>query len=313
MSEAAQSAGAGPALMRRPLGRAGFEVTSLTLGGAGLGGLYGPVPEEAAVRTVLRAVELGINYIEGAPFYGECEPRYAKALAALGDRASQLRLCTKVGMHPARFGDYSAATTRWSIEESFGILGVNRVDMVQVHATEAIDLPFVLGPDGAVAELERLREAGRIGAIAFAIRGADYHRQAIASGRFDAILIHDDFSLIRRSDERVIAEAAAAGMGVLVGRALMTGLLAGPDPRDNPRLAGHPDAPAALDWWRWAREREVPLQAVALQFAMRHHGVSSVVVGASSPREIEENVRAATFPLPPDIWSEVDERMRRGA
>lgn len=259
-------------LPRRPLGRAGFDVTALTLGGAGLGGLYGPVPEEAAVHTVVRAIELGINYMEGAPFYGDCESRYAKALARLGGRPAGLRICSKVGMHPERYGDYSAAATRWSLEGSLKILGLESVDMVQVHATEAIDMAAVLGPDGAVAELERMREEGKVGAIAFAIRGADYHRQAIASGRFDAILIHDDFSLIRRSDERVIAEAAAAGMGVLVGRALMTGLLAGPDPGANPRLAAHADAPAAMDWWRWARERELPLQAVAVQFAMRHPG-----------------------------------------
>jgi aryl-alcohol dehydrogenase-like predicted oxidoreductase len=298
-------------LSRRPLGRAGFEVTALTLGGAGLGGLYGPVPEEAAVQTVLRAVDLGINYIEGAPFYGECEHRYGKALAALGGRPGGLHVCTKVGMHPARHGDYSGAAARWSVEESLKILGLGSVDLVQVHALDAIDMAAVLGPQGAVAELERMRDEGKVGAIAFAIRGASYHRQAIASGRFDAILIHDDFSLIRRTDDSVIAEAATAGLGVLVARALMTGLLAGPDPMANERLAAHPDAPAALDWWRWAQERTVPLQAIALQFAMRHPGVSSVVVGASSPREVEENVSAAEFPLPESVWADVEERMRR--
>ncbi|MEK7863034.1 MAG: aldo/keto reductase [Chloroflexota bacterium] len=286
-------------------------MTALSLGGAGLGGLYGPVPEEAAVQTVLRAVDLGINYIEGAPFYGECEQRYAKALAALGGRPSGLHVCTKVGMHPARHGDYSAVAARWSVEESLKILGLDSVDLVQVHAIDAIDMTTVLGRQGAVAELERMRDEGKVRAIAFAIRGAGYHRQAIASGRFDAILIHDDFSLIRRTDDTVIAEAAAAGVGVLVGRALMTGLLAGPDPMANERLATHPDAPAARDWRRWAQERGVPLQALALQFAMRHPGVSSVVVGASLPREIEENVSAATFPLPEAIWADVEERMRR--
>jgi aryl-alcohol dehydrogenase-like predicted oxidoreductase len=300
-----------PMLSRRPLGRAGFNVTALTLGGAGLGGLYGPVAEEAAIQTVLRAVALGINYIEGAPFYGECESRYGKALATLGERSGGVRICTKVGMHPARHGDYSAAAARWSVEESLKILGIGSVDLVQVHALEAIDMAAVLGPQGAVAELERMRDEGKVRAIGFAIRGASYHREAIASGRFDAILIHDDFSLIRRTDDSVIAEAAAAGVGVLVARALMTGLLAGHDPMANERLAAHPDAPAAVDWWRWAQERNVPLQAVALQFAMRHPGVSSVVVGASSPREVEENVSAATFTLPESIWADVDERMRR--
>lgn len=57
----------------------------------------------------------------------------------------------------------------------------------------------------------------------------------------------------------------------------------------------------------------VPLQAVALQFPMRHPGVGTVVVGASNPREIEENVAAATFPVPDEIWAEVEERMRHRA
>ena len=301
-----------PKLMRRPLGRAGFEVTSLTLGGAGLGGCYGPVPEQAAVETVLRAVDLGVNYIEGAPLYGTCEQHYAKALGLLGGSPAGLRVCTKVGMHPARPGDYSATAARWSVEGSLKLLGLQSVDLVQVHATKEIDMATVLGPDGAVAELERMRDEGKVGAIGFAIRGAAYHRQAIACGRFDVILIHDDFSLIRRSDADVIGAAADAGLGVLVARALMTGLLAGPDPRVSERLRSHSDAAAAIDWWQWAKVREVPLQAVALQYAMRYPGVSSVVVGASSPREIEENVSAAAFPLPESIWAEVEDRMHNG-
>lgn len=191
--------------------------------------------------------------------------------------------------------------------------GVTSVDVVQVHALDAIDLDFVLGAGGAVGELERMRDEGKLRAIGFGIRGAAYHRRAIASGLFDAILIHDDFSLIRRTDTSVIEETAAAGVGVLVGRALMTGLLAGPDPMANERLAVDPDAPGAREWWLWTRRRGVPLQAVALQFPMRHPGVGTVVVGASYPREIEENVAAATFPVPDEIWAEVEARMRRRA
>lgn len=302
-----------PALPRRILGRTGMEITALTLGGAGLGGLYGPIPEETAVQTVTGAIALGVNYIEGAPFYGDCERRFSKAFAALGGVPAGLHLCTKVGMHPARPDDYSGATARWSVEQSLAVLGVSAVDLVQVHAIEAVDMGVVLGPDGAVAALERMRDEGKLRSIGFAIRGAAYHRQAIASRRFDAILIHDDFSLIRRTDLSVIEEAAAAGVGVIVARALMTGLLAGADPMANERLAGHPDAPAARGWWLWARDRGVSLQAVAVQFAMRQPGVSTVVIGASAPHEIEENVRSATTPLPEAIWAEVEERMQRTA
>lgn len=303
----------GSVLTRRRLGRAGFDVTALSLGGAGLGGLYGPVPEEAALQTVRRALDHGINYIEGAPFYGDCERRYGKLLGDLGGRPTGLHLCTKVGMHPARHGDYSGPAARWSVEESLRVLGVSSVDLVQVHALESIDLDFVLGPAGAVCELERMRDEGKLRAIGFAIRGSAYHRRAIASGRFDVILIHDDFSLIRRTDTAVIEEAHAAGVGVLAARVLMTGLLAGGDPMKNERLAAHPDVGAARDWWLWARACGVPLQAVALQFAMRYPGVSSVVVGASYPTEVDENVTAGTFALPDGIWDEVEERIRRFA
>jgi D-threo-aldose 1-dehydrogenase len=55
----------------------------------------------------------------------------------------------------------------------------------------------------------------------------------------------------------------------------------------------------------------VPLQAVAIQFALRHPGVSSASVGARSVREVEENVAAATFPIPDEIWAEVEERVRQ--
>ena len=136
-----------------------------------------------------------------------------------------------------------------------------------------------------------------------------FHRRAIASGRFDAILIHDDLSLLRRSDAPLVEAAARADVGVLAGRALLTGLLAGPDPLGDPRLAGHPDAQAAHAWWRWAREREVPLQALALQYVARFPGVSAVVVGARSPHEVEENLVAMLHPIPEGVWREVEERV----
>lgn len=293
----------------RRLGRAGFTVTQLTLGGAGLGGLYEPVTDEDGTATIVRAVELGINYIDSSPFYGQSERRLGAALSALDERARGLHFCTKVGTHPERFGDYSAETVRWSLDNSLRLLQVDRVDLVQVHALDDIDMDEVLRPGSAVEALEQARDRGTVGAIGLGVRGAHHHLRAIDSGRFDVILIHDDYSLIRRTDDVVIRRAAEAGVGVLLGRALMTGLLAGGDPMADPRLADHPDAPAARKWWEWARDRDVPLRAVAIQYPMRNPGVSSVVVGASSPREIEDSVTAANTPLDDGIWAEVEERI----
>ena len=199
------------------------------------------------------------------------------------------------------------------MESSLRTLGLDSIDLAQVHGVDSVDMDTVLAPGGTLDELDRLRGEGKLRAIGLAVYGRDFHRIAIASGRFDFILTHDDYSLVRQTDGPLIEEAAAADIGVLLGRVLMVGLLAGDDPLANAQLASHPDAAAAHEWWCWAREREVPLQAVAIQFAMRNPGVSSATVGASSVREVEENVAAATFPLPDGIWAEVEERIRHRA
>lgn len=301
--------GQDPSLPRQRLGRAGIDISVLSLGGAGLGGLYQPVPEGAAVQTIHRALALGVNYFDNSPFYGKSEQRFGRALNELGGLPADTHICTKTGTHPDRYEDYSAAATRWSVNNSLQILGLDRVDLVQVHALEHIDMDVVLAPDGAVAELERLREDGKVRAIGLGVRGADFHRRAIECGRFDVILVHDDYTLVRQTDLPLLNEAGEAGVGVLLGRALLMGLLTGIDPQTVEHLADHPDMPMARDWWLWAREREIPLRALAIQFPMRHPAVSSVVVGASSTKEIEESVAAATFPIPDAIWAEVDERM----
>ena len=95
-----------------------------------------------------------------------------------------------------------------------------------------------------------------------------------------------------------------------MGRALMMGLLVGYDPMSIDRLAELPDAPAAREWWLWAQAEGLPLMALALQFPLRHPGVSSVVVGASNRSEIEENVEAYQHPIPEEVWDEVDRRVR---
>jgi aryl-alcohol dehydrogenase-like predicted oxidoreductase len=255
--------GDSPSLPQRRLGRAGIDITVLSLGGAGLGGMYGSVSNEDAIQTIHRALEVGINYIDNSPFYGQCEQGVGSALVSLGGLPSGMHLCTKTGTHPERYGDYSAAATRWSVENSLQTLGLDSIDLVQVHAVESIDMDTVLAPNGTVDELERLRDEGKLRAIGLAVYGRDFHRRALASGRFDVILTHDDYTLVRQTDAPLIAEAAAAGVGVLLGRALLTGLLAGDDPLANEQLATQPDASVAHEWWLWAREREVPLEAQA--------------------------------------------------
>ncbi len=130
-----------------------------------------------------------------------------------------------------------------------------------------------LGPGGAFEELARVKAEGKVKSFGLGVREHHYHREAIAHKAVDIILTYADYTLIRQTASSLIAEAAAAGVGVLMGQALVAGLLAGPDPSLDERLQGHRDLPAARDWQQWAASRGVSLQALAIQFCLRNPNI----------------------------------------
>ena len=97
---------------------------------------------------------MGIDYVDTSPLYGESERRIGLALAD-GWR-DRVYLQTKTGTHPTRRGDYSAAATRWSVENSLKLLGTDYLDSVLIHDPEDIEVP--LAKDHALEELLRLKE-----------------------------------------------------------------------------------------------------------------------------------------------------------
>src|SRR5437660_659356 len=80
---------------RRRLGRTHMEVGVLSLGGVGIGGLYGPVPVEDAAGAIRRAIAAGINYVDTSPLYMESETRLGQVFASLGGKPAWLYLSTK--------------------------------------------------------------------------------------------------------------------------------------------------------------------------------------------------------------------------
>lgn len=297
-------------LPRRRLGRTDLVVTEISLGGVGLGGMRTTDDDAVAVATVRRAIERGINYLDTSPLYGESERRIGLALRALGGRPSGLYLSTKTGTHPLRRGDYSAAGTRWSVENSLRLLGVDSVDLLLIHDPES--MTPVLAPGAALDELERMRAEGKIRWIGLGVREHDKLLTAIRTGRFDVILTYADYNLVRQTAEPLIEEAAERGVGVILAQVFIAGLLAGIDPAET-KYANHPDARVAREWWLWARERGVSLRALALQFGLRNPRVGTVLVGADTPDQVDEILAAARESIPGEVWAEVDERIARHA
>ncbi|HEV7898178.1 MAG TPA: aldo/keto reductase [Planosporangium sp.] len=309
------------------LGRTDLVVTRLGLGLAPVGGLYEPVGDEPAVATVDRAWERGLRLFDTAPLYGYglSERRAGTALA--GRPRAEYVLSTKVGrlLEPGggdtedvwpesgatgvapRF-DFSYRAVRACLEASLERMGVDRVDVLHIHDP---DDHF----DEALADTYRalvdLREAGVIGAIGAGMNQAPmlarFAREAGDPG-FDCFLLAGRYTLLDQSGlDELLPLCAQRGIAVLAGGVYNSGVLVDPSPGSHYDYAP-PPAPVLAKTLaiRAVCERYgVPLPAAAIQFPLGHPAVTSVVIGARSPRQVDDNVELFEHPIPPALWADL--------
>lgn len=293
-------------LERRQLGKTHMNVTAVSLGGAGLGGIFGPVGDADGVAAVEKALELGMNYLDTSPKYGEAERRMGLALR--GVPRETYYLSSKVGTHPERPGDYSAATARWTVARSLKVLGVDYLDLCHIHEPEPDQLAAALAPGGAMEALVALKEEGVIRAIGIGVQDHDLHRRTVDSGYLDVCMMVNDYTLLRQNVDDIFLLAETRGLGLVNGAALAMGLLSGRDPdtigtpRWTPPAA---EVEAAKQVHRWCAERNVPVLALALQFSLRQSRFDCTLLGAATAAEVEGCWEALNVELPAEVWKEL--------
>ena len=212
-------------MLRRPLGDTGLEVALLGLGTVQFGRNTGvkyrrgfTLPSDGRIADLLAvAKSLGVNLLDTAPAYGRSEERLGEAIA--GTRRDWL-LCTKAGEEfdgaRSRY-DFSEDHVLRSMDRSLRRLRTTVLDIVLVHSdgrgAAAVDAA------GAFRALRRLQREGVVRAVGFSGRGAADGRAAL--GLSDVLMC-----TVNGRDRRevpVVAEAAAAGVGVLVKKPLASG------------------------------------------------------------------------------------------
>jgi len=120
----------------RKLGSTGLRVSKISLGGATLSKLFSDdFDREEGIRTVQEAIRSGINYIDTAPFYGQGKSEELLGQALKDVPREAYYIATKVARYeldPEKMFDYTAAKTRESVKKSLKLLGLDRVDILQV-------------------------------------------------------------------------------------------------------------------------------------------------------------------------------------
>jgi D-threo-aldose 1-dehydrogenase len=307
----------------RRIGR-GLELTGLAFGAAGIGNLFTEVSDEAARATVDAAWDAGIRAFDTAPHYGLglSERRLG---AALRERPrDQFVLSTKVGriLEPVadpvgddpdgfavpaafrRVWDFSGEGVRRSIEASLERLGLDRIDVALIHDPD-------LHEDQAIGEaypaLAKLRAEGVIGAVGVGMNQTRIPLRFLRETNVDVVLLAGRYTLLDRSGAELLDEAAARGVGIVIGGVFNSGLLVDPKPTSTyDYVAVQPEILNEAMRLKGICDRyDVPLRAAALQFPQRHPAVKSVLIGARSPEEVRDCVEMARLPIPEALWTGV--------
>src|SRR6202050_4757615 len=205
------------AIMTRPLGRTGADVTILSYGAMELRGApRGPeISDEDAGRLLNAVLDGGINLIDTSPDYGRSEELIGRYV---GHRRDEFFLASKCGCllevpadaPPPYPHDYSPGNVRAVVEQSLRRLRTDRLDLVQVHMSPS---KAVLEENHTVQTLADLQAEGKVRFIGMSGILPDLPDH-IAMGVFDVFQI--PYSAVQRDHEELITEAADAGAGTFI-------------------------------------------------------------------------------------------------
>jgi D-threo-aldose 1-dehydrogenase len=201
--------------------------------------------------------------------------------------------------------DYSRDGVLRSVEASLSRLGLDRIDILYIHDP---DDHWQAAIEGAYPALHDLREQGVVGAIGAGMNQAEMLARFAREGDFDVFLVAGRYTLL---DQAALPEllplCVQKGIAVVAGGAMNSGLLA--DPKPGARFNYSP-APADLVA-RAQRIRavcdghDVPIKAAAIQFALAHPAVVSLVAGVRTVEHFDDYPRYLATPIPDDLWVEL--------
>ena len=287
-----------------------MQITPVGVGTAPIGSgrdwpvWWGPQDESESIRAIHTALDLGVNWIDTAPFYGwgRAEEIVGRALRG----REEVLVFTKCGTLPDEERgdrmDLSPQAIRADVEASLRRLQRDRIDLLQLH-----DVDCSTPIEDSWAEVQRLVDEGKVRHGGISNHPAADVERALAVGPVDALQYQ--YSLLHRAPELdILPLAVDRKIGLLAWSPLASGFLA-----EGFDLAGlvpddfrhnHPFARLDLTGLRaklaeLGRRHGRSAAQVALAWTLHRDGVAGAIVGVRSPAEAEELRGAADLRLDP--------------
>lgn len=298
------------------LGQTGITIPALCFGTSSLGDMpntYGYSVDEARARATVEAIFDGpIRFLDTARNYGagRSEARIGEVVRERGGLPDGVVVSTKLD-RDMETGRFDAARARQSLEESLKALNLDRVHLLHLHDPEyAEPLEDVTKPDGAIAELFKMKAEGLADAVGLAAGRTDIMIPMLKDWDFDALITHNRFTLVNRNAEPMMDLAVERGITVLNAAPYAGGVFA-KGAAQHRRYVYQEATDEMLEPVHRIEaicaRHDVPPGALALQFSMRDPRVASTICGISKAERVQQTIDWASRPIPEAVWEEVAE------
>ena len=291
----------------RRLGSSSLVVSEIGFGTWGIGGVtegassYGPTDDQESVKTIKKAIEQGVNFFDTATAYGRREELLGRTFKESGRQ--QVIIATKIGITKHYTpSDFSKKTMTTSLHNSLKRLQTDYIDLCQLYNPPLNDLPM----DEIWNTLEKFKNQGLIRVIGASVKSPTDGLSALLFPEIEVIQTNLNMLDQRAIDNGLLKSAEQQGVGIIARTPLCFGFLSGTitnldfDPQDH-----------RSQWPRkqletWQRGAQIfsqnnpytghSLSQFALRFCLDNPGISTVIPGPMTIKEVLENATASELP-----------------
>ncbi|KAK7010209.1 L-galactose dehydrogenase [Biomphalaria glabrata] len=284
----------------RCLGNTGLVVSALSFGASSLGSVFRSTIEDESVEIVKKAIRSGINYVDTAPWYGQRKSETILGKALKDIPRSSYYIATKVGRYEkdvTKMFDFSTDKTFWSVNQSLNLLGLEYIDVIQIHDIEfAPSLDIIL--QETLPALQKLKEEGKVKYIGITGYPLEPIKSVIeqSSIKIDVVLsycratmndnILKEWLPYFQSRQVGVVNASPIGMGLLSSRGP-------PEWHPAPEKIKQTCTLAAA----YCQERGVDISRLGLRFSLDQVDIPTTLVSTASLENLSKNLESVYTPL----------------
>ena len=285
-----------------------MRVSALSFGASSLGGVFHSIDEGRAIEALHTAVEGGMNFIDVSPYYGHyrAETVLGKALRTVP--RDRYWLSTKVG----RYGkdgvntwDYSAQRATESVYESMERLGIDHIDLINVHDIEFANLQQVAEETlPALVALRDKRVVSHVGITDLQLENLQWVIDHVPAGTVETVLNFCHYCLCDDKLVDYLDYFEQRGIGIINASPLSMGLLSERGvPAWHP--APQPLVEACSRAAQHCKAKGYPIEKLAIQYALTNERIATTLFSSANPDNVARNLRWAEEPIDWQLVQEV--------